>query len=995
MSDAFPCPDLETLRHYLADAWESLSTPSDRGRQGASAALPENASPLPDSNWHAAAVESHVECCERCQVKLEELLVAITSKADSPDRWDDVAERVRGASTLVSPSPALEALIQRVSQQRPDDDSHTHSSNQTTLESPPLEFLAPSESPGVLGRLGDYDILEVVGRGGMGIVFKAYDPSLRRVVAIKVMAPHLASSGSARRRFVREARAAAAVSHEHVVAIHGVEEQHEPPFLVMQFVGGRTLHQRLADKGPLTLPEILRIGAQAAAGLAAAHAQGLVHRDIKPANILLENGVERVKITDFGLARAVDDVGLTQTGVVAGTPQFMAPEQANGELIDHRTDLFSLGSVLYTLCVGHPPFRSTTTLGMLKRVCEETPRSIREFQPELPEWLDAIIAKLMAKRPEERYQTAAEVAALLEQWLAHLQRPAAAPRPAAQVASAAQSQSSQAAQSDQSVCESRVQSQDQAPVDSRARPESPTAARHTVPRSIDWQAIGKSFLNQFRRHKPLGEAYPSRAQLALLFLWGTFMIPWIASLSPSHRFLEVAAAVVVLAGLLLPIAFIGVSWWQYRLTLDWSRTILRASPRRLLLFPTLWLFVLSVVFWGYRHTTTGVIEFDVDDPQFTVTIMGPSIPQASSYAANFYALRVAPGDYSWHVMTVAGSTPIQAGQLKVEPRRRSSLIVRSPHPLGQAELAFLPGRWELRHWGVVKNVPQTIANGDNSNVEYVDVTKQLEMVVHSQRLLELLEEWSAKGETGAAAVAKAENGKDVRPENIAGAGVEYRLLATRASATVRGWMMVDVMTQEASPRVVARGILSADQQRLNLRLAPPSSPRVDSWGDSPSTPDARTLMFERASDLALFQGEWEFDAKTPDREPTAKGGTLTITHRRLRASVHGSDISQDDSATAVLQTLIPSDNGIPIEWSLSLLPASQPKRVTLTARLKPESSAEERILVVECLYQIDEKNLTLAIGKPGAIPSSLSPDSPGTLAVARLHRRTEHTSNEQ
>lgn len=963
MSDAFPCPDLESLRRYLADAWESLTTPGDHGRHVHQLATREIAANVPDSVWNAAAVESHVECCERCQEKLEELLVDMTSRADSPDRWADVAERVRGDSTLVSSSPALDALIQRVSQQRPDDGSHDHSSIPATLDSLPLDFLTPSEEPGVLGRLGGYDILEIIGRGGMGIVFKAYDPSLRRVVAIKVMAPHLASSGSAKRRFVREARAAAAVSHEHVVAIHAVEEQHDPPFLVMQFVGGRTLHQRLADKGPLTLPEILRIGAQAAAGLAAAHAQGLVHRDIKPANILLENGVERVKITDFGLARAVDDVGLTQTGVVAGTPQFMAPEQANGELIDHRTDLFSLGSVLYTLCVGHPPFRSTTTLGMLKRVCEETPRSIREFQPELPEWLDAIIVRLMAKRPEDRYQTAAEVAALLEQWLAHLQRPAAAPRPAAQVAVSISS-------------------------------ESPTSGRHATPRSSDWQAIAQSFLGPFRQRKPLGQVYPSLAQLAVLFLWGTFMLPWIASLSPSHRFLEIAAAVVVFAGIFVPIIFMGVSWWQFRRTQDWSRTLLRASPQRLLLFPTLLPFALSVAFWGYRHTTTGVIEFDVDDPQFTVTIMGPGIPQACSYAANFYPLRVAPGEYSWHVLTVAGSTPIQAGQLKVEPRRRSSLIVRSPHPLGQAELAFLPGRWELRHFGMVNNVPQTVANAEDSAVEYLDVTGQLEMVVHSRRMSDLLEEWSAKSQTRAASASMTENGKDAQPAAVQKSAGEYRLLATRTSATVRGWMMVDVMTQGASPRVVARGILAADQRRFNLRVAPPSSPRVDSWGDSPSTPDARTLMFERASDLALLQGTWELHAKTMEGVPAAKSGTVTIMNRQLRVSAHGIEVSKDDSATAVLRTLVPSDNGVPIDWSLSLLPSSQSKRATLTARLRPASSPDEQILVIECLYQIDEKNLTLAIGKPGSIPSSMSPNSPGTLGVARLRRCAEHISSE-
>src|SRR5262249_28357095 len=159
----------------------------------------------------------------------------------------------------------------------------------------------------------------------------------------------------ARRRFTREAQAAAAVTHEHVVTIHGVEEAHDPPYIVMQYVSGLSLQERLDRDGPLELKEILRIGSQAPRGLAAAHAQGVIHRDIKPANILLENGIERVKITDFGLARTLDDASLTQSGVIAGTPQYMAPEQANGEAIDHRADLFSLGSVVYALCTGRPP----------------------------------------------------------------------------------------------------------------------------------------------------------------------------------------------------------------------------------------------------------------------------------------------------------------------------------------------------------------------------------------------------------------------------------------------------------------------------------------------------------------------------------------------------------------------------------------------------------------------------------------------------------------
>src|SRR5262249_23305682 len=152
---------------------------------------------------------------------------------------------------------------------------------------------------------------------------------------------------AARRRFAREAKAAAAVVHDNVVPIHHVDTASGLPYLVMQYVPGPSLQQRLDASGPLELEEILRIGMQTAEGLAAAHAQGIVHRDVKPANILLENGVERVRLTDFGLARTVDDATQTQSGLLAGTPAYMAPEQARGEALDHRADLFSLGSVLY------------------------------------------------------------------------------------------------------------------------------------------------------------------------------------------------------------------------------------------------------------------------------------------------------------------------------------------------------------------------------------------------------------------------------------------------------------------------------------------------------------------------------------------------------------------------------------------------------------------------------------------------------------------------
>ena len=289
-----------------------------------------------------------------------------------------------------------------------------------------LDFLQPSDNPQSLGRLDQYEILDVVGRGGMGLVLKARDTELNRIVAVKVLAPELASNATGRMRFGREAQAAAAVSHDHVVPIFAVKdkdgnEQSDLPYLVMEYVDGQSLQQKIDGDGPLELKEILRIGQQVAAGLSAAHLQGLIHRDVKPSNVLLQNGVQRVKITDFGLARAVDDVGITRTGEVAGTPQYMSPEQAQGHALDPRSDLFSLGSVMYAMCTGRGPFRADTAVASLRRVCDDTPRPIREINPDVPIWLVNVIDCLLEKDPQHRYQSAEEVSELLSKCLTRLE----------------------------------------------------------------------------------------------------------------------------------------------------------------------------------------------------------------------------------------------------------------------------------------------------------------------------------------------------------------------------------------------------------------------------------------------------------------------------------------------------------------------------------------------------------------------------------------------
>jgi len=361
------------------------------------------------------AVTGHVDGCADCQKRMDHLAQAIDSlhadlRGPVPSgRFENEPERERAVARGKEP---------RTQQWR------------VRPGSADLTFLERPIEPSSLGRLLHYDVSTVIGQGGFGIVVKAFDTKLHRTVAIKALAPHLAGSAEARHRFLREARTAAAVVHANVVAIHAVEDDGPVPYLAMEYVEGLTLGQRI-DQGPLGLQEIVAIGLQIARGLAAAHDRGLIHRDIKPANILIAANPEGtpapavVKITDFGLARAVNDTGFTQSGVIAGTPSFMAPEQAAGQAVDHRADLFSFGSVLYAMCTGKAPFCADNNLAVLHLVAEGQAQPLREVRPDLPKWLAALIARLHAKNPAERYPSAHVVAEVLARHLTQ----AAAPLP--------------------------------------------------------------------------------------------------------------------------------------------------------------------------------------------------------------------------------------------------------------------------------------------------------------------------------------------------------------------------------------------------------------------------------------------------------------------------------------------------------------------------------------------------------------------------------------
>lgn len=302
-----------------------------------------------------AAAEDHLADCDSCRSSIERMI------ADSR-WWEDARNSLATGSDPHNEVHVLTPCTERETNEQL------------------LKLLRPTDDPAMLRRIGTYEIVGLLGRGGMGAVFKGYDAALSRFVAIKMLLPHLAASGAARKRFAREARATAAVVDDHVMAVHGVSEWNSVPYFVMPYAGGVSLQKRLDTDGPMEVREILRIGMQTAKGVAAAHAQGLVHRDVKPANIFLDEGVERVQLMDFGLARAVDDASLTRSGTLAGTPLYMSPEQARGESV---------------------------------------------INSDIPDWLEGFIMKLLATRADERFESVEEVAQLLENCLAHIQQPTA------------------------------------------------------------------------------------------------------------------------------------------------------------------------------------------------------------------------------------------------------------------------------------------------------------------------------------------------------------------------------------------------------------------------------------------------------------------------------------------------------------------------------------------------------------------------------------------
>lgn len=374
-----------------------------------------------------------------CDRKTAELMISESLSTEDTDRFEEHVAKcpkcqkllmeVAGGTEVLSAASSLLSSSMEMPQWSDQPTSLLSVSGGEALNSNRIEHsvdlsvLGPTDDPASMGRIGNYEIQGIIGRGGMGIVFRAIDSALSRNVALKVLDPSLASVAAARKRFAMEARAMAAISHEHVVPVYTVDEHRGLPYFAMEYVPGGTLESRIRKQGPLDVLSILRIARQIALALSAAHECGLVHRDIKPANILLDRGVERVRVADFGLARVNSDASHTRSGFIAGTPQFMAPEQVRGETCTARSDLFSLGTVMYAMCTGHSPFRSESIYGSMQRIVHETPRSIREQAPMVPNWLEAFIFKLLSKAEANRFADAVTVANLLEREIAHFENP--------------------------------------------------------------------------------------------------------------------------------------------------------------------------------------------------------------------------------------------------------------------------------------------------------------------------------------------------------------------------------------------------------------------------------------------------------------------------------------------------------------------------------------------------------------------------------------------
>jgi eukaryotic-like serine/threonine-protein kinase len=415
-------------------------------------------------------------------------------------------------------------------------------------------------------KIGHYTIVSELGRGGMGIVYKAHEESLNRFVAIKVLTEKLTEDDTFLQRFVREAKAAAGVSHPNIVQIFFIGEDEGHPYFVMEYVTGRSLSQMVRSEGRIGNPRAAQLILQAAHGLAAAHDKGIVHRDIKPANLMLdERGM--VKIADFGLALPADaESRLTATGMMVGTPGYLAPEQCRGEKIDHRTDIYALGVTFYELLAGAPPFRGESPLALLRQILDEQPPDIGSLNPSVDAETRRILGKMIEKDREQRYQSCHDIVADLEEYLAQhgvrsvtaglsTRTPTASELAAAAAAQDAATQAVSDMKTAQTLAPSNAPTEVVPSVEPKTQPDLPYVAPPTAPPT----------------------ARPSAAPAAPA---GTYM-PVVAMAPPprsSSRALIIAIVLVLLIGASLAAAYVGLKFFRDRKAASGQIAALQSTP---------------------------------------------------------------------------------------------------------------------------------------------------------------------------------------------------------------------------------------------------------------------------------------------------------------------------------------------------------------------------------------------------------------------------------
>lgn len=342
-------------------------------------------------------VEDHLATCLDCARQLDTI---------TRDQLAALGP-IQLAAAIETSSPALANLMEAAL-------GGFNSSSRQNAEAAVRAAFDPPKRSDAIGSFAGYDILEIAGSGGMGVVLKAHDPTLHRDVALKILSPNRAWNDADATRFLNEARTIASLQHDHVVAIYSAGREKGLPYLVMPFHAEGTLKRQLHLTPVLAASDVARIGLQLARALEATHAKGILHRDIKPSNVLLEGGLDRVRLADFGLAEALQKADASDGKQIAGTPHYMSPEQARGDAIDARSDLFGLGALLYQLSTGRPLHDGPDAASVLAQASRGEAKSVRVINAALPRALTNIIDRLIAPRPQDRFASAREVVEALE-----------------------------------------------------------------------------------------------------------------------------------------------------------------------------------------------------------------------------------------------------------------------------------------------------------------------------------------------------------------------------------------------------------------------------------------------------------------------------------------------------------------------------------------------------------------------------------------------------